>query len=294
MMSNTHTIENSFLRLTVSENGGAVSNLMYLPRAFNILRPARNFSFAGESGLFPMLPMANRVSGNHFHWQGNEIKLPLHNYNDTFFIHGDGWLNTWYRDSDSDSDLIIKLRSTSNIEGVCSYSASLCYMLHDNNLSISLRIKNEGDKPFPFGGGFHPFFTVYDDSKLTFDAQGMWLEDSNNLPIDYLSHIPEAYNFQNSKRIPEIWINNGYRLGDSCKVILEHQNATTVRVSSPCHYLQVYKPQGVSSFICLEPQSHYVDAHSQPNLDSLTILDPRRSMEILMTITVDEQNFSGF
>ncbi len=290
-MVRTHTIENDYLRLTVSENGGAVSNLVYLPKEFNVLRPSSDLSFAGESGLFPMLPMANRISGNRFDWHGKSVNLPLHNYNDTFFIHGDGWLNSWRREYELDNEQKIKLSSTSCIEGVCSYSAILCYALDANRLSITLKIINEGKEAFPFGAGFHPFFTIGDSSKLAFNAMGMWLEDENNLPTDYLSQIPEPFNFSELKSIPNMWINNGYRLVDSCQFTLEHPNSVSINVTSPCQYLQVYKPQGVSSFICLEPQSHYVDAHSCASLESLTILEPYQFMEVRMVMSVSEREY---
>ncbi|WPC76219.1 aldose epimerase family protein [Vibrio porteresiae] len=287
-MVNTHKIENAYFRLIVSESGGAVSNLVYLPKNFDVLRQSSDLSFAGESGLFPMLPMVNRIRGNSFVWRNRKIRLPLHKYNDNFFIHGDGWLNSWHSENVSDNKKII-LTSTSCIESVCSYSAMLCYTLESNRLSITLKIKNDGNEAFPFGAGFHPFFTTMSNSKLSFKADGIWLEDKNNLPTDFMHQIPESFKFEDLKNIPDIWINNGYKLADGCNLFLEHANGININVKSPCHYLQVYKPQGDSSFICLEPQSQYVDAHNSSTFESLTILEPNQVMEIKMEIIVTEK-----
>ena len=236
-----------------------------------------------------MLPMANRISNNCFRWQGDTINLPLHQHDKTFFLHGDGWINTWQRDSQKGNNQQIILHSSSKIDGVCDYSASLIYTLIENCLLLSLQIKNEGKHCFPFGAGFHPFFNLIENSKLAFDAQGMWLEDENYLPTDYLDEIPESFNFHQFRNIPKNWINSGYKLRNLCKVTLKHPNAIKVILNSPCHYLQVYKPEGNSSYICLEPQSHFVDAHNSPGLESLTILEAGQSMEIEMTILVSQQ-----
>jgi aldose 1-epimerase len=147
-------------------------------------------------------------------------------------------------------------------------------------------LTNLGDDAFPFGAGFHPFFSVQQDTLVEFPAIGFWFEDKQNLPDRFVRQIPSDYNFNSEKTVPDLWINNGYQMSDSgVRAMLRHKNGVSVLVSSPCRYLQVYKPSGESNFLCLEPQSHYVDAHNF-GCESLSVLSPQESMQISMCIRV--------
>ncbi|MFV0576586.1 MAG: aldose 1-epimerase [Vibrio sp.] len=285
-MVNLHRIENEFFSLVINENGCCVSSLIYKPNQFNLLREQHieNMKFAGESGMFPMLPMANRIAGNQFNWQGETVKLPLHSYDKQFFLHGDGWIQQWQCIEHSSSSLIFSCES--KLDKIYHYHAEICFSLHNHKVKIELTIKNLSHRSFPFGGGFHPFFTVLPDSKVSFQAEGVWLENESYLPTDYLNKIPSDLDFSEFRIIPEIWINNGYQLATSALAVIEHPNNIQVKISSPCRYLQVYKPAGQSQFLCIEPQSHFVNAHNSTDYESLRILAHQESMKISMEIEV--------
>lgn len=88
-MAEEWIMENAHLRMCVSSLGGKVQSLFSRQYQAPVLyeNPA--------GGMFPMLPMANRVAGNRFIFQGREIVLPRHHADAHFFLHGDGWLQCW-------------------------------------------------------------------------------------------------------------------------------------------------------------------------------------------------------
>ncbi len=85
-MAEEWILENAHLRMCVSSLGGKVQSLFSRQYQAPVLyeNPA--------GGMFPMLPLANRVAGNRFIFHGQEIVLPRHHADEYFFLHGDGWV----------------------------------------------------------------------------------------------------------------------------------------------------------------------------------------------------------
>ncbi|EMK3396588.1 aldose 1-epimerase [Vibrio parahaemolyticus] len=296
----THTLKNDMFNLVINERGGCIDCFQYRgKKPFDILRLRTELGngSAGESGMFPMIPLVNRVRANHFNWRGKQVVLPINPQVDKgFFLHGDGWLSQWKLSQENQTDGWIELELASSIDGVCHYYAVQRFHLIQNRLVVTMTLANQGTEDFPFGLGFHPFFSCLPDTKVTFPAFGVWLEDHCYLPCSYTTNIPPVFNFNKSKRIPEDWINNGYSMGEPGVVAtIQHSNGLVITLTSPCEYLQVFKPKGQSNFLCLEPQSQAVDAHSYLPTSSddsatsnmgLVVLSPNQSMQIQMSIQV--------
>ncbi|MFA0442037.1 aldose 1-epimerase [Vibrio sp. 10N.222.51.C12] len=285
-MNTIYTLENEYLKLQVSSNGAAIHQLLYKSENFHLLRQG-NFLSAAESSLFPMAPMANRIKGNRFLFGQRDFYLPHHKLDDYYFLHGDAWITEWQAEQWCPHKNLLTLMMESNVYGCCSYRASLSYTLKEKSLSVTLSMTNLTNTPFPFGGGFHPFFNTIDGTKVQFRAAGIWLEGDDYLPTKYIKKIPECYDFTALKAIPGIWINNGYFISGNCDVSIAHPNGINLTMTSPMEYMQVYQPNNRSGFICIEPQSHWVGAHHHRHCDSLVRLEGGESMDIHMTISVD-------
>lgn len=89
----TLLIENAHLRMRVNPQGGGLQELFSLTCGQPVLWDG------GDSALFPMVPLANRVAGNRFRFQGREVVLPQSPVDERFFLHGDGWLAVALADS---------------------------------------------------------------------------------------------------------------------------------------------------------------------------------------------------
>jgi galactose mutarotase-like enzyme len=78
-MAEEWILENAHLRMRVASLGGKVQSLY----SRHYQAPVLYENPAG--GMFPMLPLANRVAGNRFIFQGREIVLPRHHADAHFF-----------------------------------------------------------------------------------------------------------------------------------------------------------------------------------------------------------------
>jgi hypothetical protein len=80
LMAEEWILENAHLRMRVASLGGKVQSLFSRQYQAPVLyeNPA--------GGMFPMLPLANRVAGNRFIFQGREIVLPRHHADAHFFF----------------------------------------------------------------------------------------------------------------------------------------------------------------------------------------------------------------
>jgi aldose 1-epimerase len=277
---NIITLNNDTLSLQCRLQGAVILNLV-ADDGQSILRPALNpLAEPGECAMFPLLPLANRVAGNAFPWQGRRIALPRSPYDERFFLHGDGWLRTW-RMLDLQPDAVT-LDLDSWLPGMYRYHATACYQLQANALLATLNITNTADSPFPFGLGFHPFLAKTAAMRLSFPAQGYWPEQEYHLPGEWHSGLPADLDFT-SPRIPgSQWINNAFSGWRGNAELADDDAIVTLRGSTDI--LMVYQPEQ-SDFICLEPQTHPVNAHNLPGYPGLAILEPEQSLNLTISIS---------
>jgi len=280
------------ITVSVCELGASITELFYINKQgekFNILRGDANAAIKSsqkfnplECAMFPMLPFVNRVSGNCFKLYGKKINLPTHHLDDSFFLHGDGWINHW---SIKVVDNTIKCYLESDIDDVCHYSACQNIALHDNLMIVSLSLKNLGPKEFPFGIGLHPYFKCEHDSLLEFSPNGVWLEQENHLPGEYLEVIPDSLLF-NNRKVPDFWVNNCYSFTEKVIADITHSDGVKVSIYSDAKYMMVYRPSGQYGFICLEPQTQMLDAHNNVGYTSLKMLENNEEMSLTLSIEI--------
>ncbi len=131
-MAEEWILENAHLRMCVSSLGGKVQSLFSRQYQAPVLyeNPA--------GGMFPMLPLANRVAGNRFIFHGQEIVLPRHHADEYFFLHGDGWLQRWDIIEYGAEYCVLQLRR----QHACGfdYLAQLRYQLLRNQLIAELTL----------------------------------------------------------------------------------------------------------------------------------------------------------
>ncbi|HBW1769506.1 TPA: aldose 1-epimerase, partial [Klebsiella pneumoniae] len=165
-MAEEWILENAHLRMCVSSLGGKVQSLFSRQYQAPVLyeNPA--------GGMFPMLPLANRVAGNRFIFHGQEIVLPCHHADEYFFLHGDGWLQRWDIIEYGAEYCVLQLRR----QHACGfdYLAQLRYQLLRNQLIAELTLTHYGEVPALYGCGFHPFFPFDERSKVQFQVSGYW------------------------------------------------------------------------------------------------------------------------
>lgn len=281
MMAN-FTLENPCLRARITDKGACLLGLEALNPSGHILRPWTKDKWSPEaSAMFPMLPFANRIAGNQFSVRNKIYFLPAQPFNNPFYLHGNGWLSQWEAVFKNDST--ITLRSNPEKMGIYEYIAEIKYSLINNIFKAEMLITHTGEEPAPYGAGFHPFFMLTPDDTVQFSSTGYWTEDENNMANTWFEDIPEKLNFSHPLSPYGTWINNCYSGWNGLAIISRLNRKVELRSDTP--WLMVYQNKA-EGFICLEPQTHQVDAHNIPGRPGLRMLKKGESFKHTMNIRV--------
>lgn len=268
-------LQSAELEATIDTRGGKVLRLFSRPLGLPVLyeNPA--------GGLFPMLPVANRVAGNRFLFQGREVVLPNHAADADFFLHGDGWLQRWQVMENGDERCVLQLRR----QYACGfdYLAQIRYQLQKNQLTAALTLTHCGAAPMPYGGGFHPWFPFDKRSQVQFQASGYWPEGEQHLPRDWQDTLPGYADFSQPQYGEDEWLNVCYAGWSGWAKVLN--DVMDITITSQAPWLMLFRMRG-EPFICLEPQSHPVNAHNMPGQPGLRVLDPGDTLQFTMEIAV--------
>ncbi len=269
-------IENAHLRMRVNPQGGGLQALFSLACGQPVLWEG------GDSALFPMLPLANRVAGNRFRFKGRESVLPQSPVDERFFLHGDGWQSRWEVASHTSTECLLTLRR----QHACGfdYRAELRYQLRENLLRAELTLTHLDHEPMLYGLGFHPWFCFDAHSRLQFSASGYWPEGEHHLPLAWQGDIPSENDFSTPRHSGDRWLNVGYSGWNGVAMIERDVMNVTIRAQTP--WLMLFRMSG-KSFLCLEPQSHPVNAHNMAGQPGLVTLGPGDSSHFAMEIAVE-------
>lgn len=263
--------------------GGAIARLDYRGRP--VLRPwsgdADNpFTLASNV----LVPFSNRISGGGFEWNDTHHAVEANFAGDPFPIHGDGFQRAWEASQDGDSATLTLVAGSI---GPWRYRARQAFHLRGTGLNLTLSMTNTGNAVLPFGGGFHPWFPREDQTRLSFVANGLWLEDGRHLPTVHvmLSHHPDR-DFAESRYLPEGFLNGAYTGWHGTARIEQGPDAVscTVTASDLLDTAIVYAPDADTPFFCFEPVSHPVDAIHLPGYPGLRELAPSESLTCSMQI----------
>lgn len=273
-MSEIITLENAHLQMRVDPQGGRVLSLF--SRTFQ--RPVL-YEAAEPGALFPMLPLANRVAENRFWLQGREVILPQNPADAQFFLHGDGWLKRWQVVAQSAGGCELQLESQHDCG--FDYQARLRYTLTENALQAELHLTHRGERPMLYGLGFHPWFPFSSGTRAQFSASGYWPEGEDHLPREWQPILPPAADFSQPQSGCDEWRNVCYSGWNGQARLLDDVMCITLLAQTP--WLMLFRMSG-QPFLCLEPQSHPVNAHRQPGQPGLLMLQKGESARFAMTI----------
>lgn len=269
----------------VPEMGGGIARLDVDERP--VLRPWSGNTDGGpfELACNILVPFSNRISGGGFHWDGDFHAIAPNLEGEPFPIHGDGFQKAWAVEDGQDEKVTLTLED--GAIGPFAYRAQQDVHLSDRQLTLRLNLTNIGDRPLPFGCGFHPWFPRDGETRLSFSAKGVWMEDSQHLPTTHhdLADMPD-WDFEVPRALPDGLINNAYTAWMGGAKIDQGADFTSVTVSaSPnLNCAIVYSPDASADFFCFEPVSHAVDAHNAAEAPGLAMLATGKSMAAQMTV----------
>ncbi len=200
-----YTLSQGALKLEVSDQGGVIEG--FWRDAAPLLRPGKKSGVATDASCFPLVPFANRVSGNRFIWLGREYQLQPNVEWDAHYLHGDAWLGQWQCVSRSDDSLCLVYEHCS---GVYHYRASQAFHLTTDELKVTLSVTNLSAETLPFGTGWHPYFPLAPQTRIQAQASGYWLERELWLAGEFCEQLPRELDFNHLAPLPRQWVNNGF------------------------------------------------------------------------------------
>jgi aldose 1-epimerase len=261
--------------------GGTVAALTYQGR--DILRPTlAGASNPLETACFPLVPYANRIADGRFMFAGESYVLPRNMEGQDHPLHGVGWIRGWdVESSDAVSAVLVHTHET-DADWPWSYRAEQHFTLDVSGLRVSLSVQNTTDRAMPAGLGFHPYFPATDDTRLSFDAESVWLADDAMLPTERIGANHFADWSVGDAVVREALIDNAYEGWDK-EATIATPDYTITLTGEGTPYLHVFTPPGLG-FFCAEPVS---DMPNALNMADPTILAPDETRTIAMSLTID-------
>ena len=254
----------------------------------SILRDASNAHSVHDSSCFPLVPYSNRIKAGKFDWLGETIQLPLNHRPEKHSIHGHGWQANWQVSGVTDNTAILTYQHDAD-EWSCAYLAEQTFTLEQGRLTISLSVKNMGNKDMPIGLGLHPYFTRTKLSCLKTDVDKMWAVDDECLPT-VIEQAPKSLSSSRGMSINKNILDNALiNFKQEAEIIWPEWGVKADVLSSVnCSFLVVYSPKN-QDFFCIEPVTHCTDAINMQaqghNNTGLQWIKPDEIVDIWMEIS---------
>lgn len=272
-------LENTALRLDMMpEYGASVRSMEFLGasgwKPVLVAAPDQSTD-ALSSGLFWMLPFANRARNNCLH----EIRL-YPNTAEPLALHGVAFQRPWSVIAQDDVSVSLMMRSADG-DAPYQFAAGLELRLEGSSCTAELWMRNEARHEIPAGLGAHPYFPRLPDTQVQFSATHFFLEGPDHLPTDAIS-LPPELDFAVMADLPKSWRNNAYGGWNGRAVI--SQPTLGYRISmiadEGLRELMLYTDPTLPRF-ALEPQSHTSGATQQlvsaPQV-GLSVLHPGQTL----------------
>ena len=127
-----------------------------------------------------------------------------------------------------------------------------------------LAITNHHHAPAPAGIGLHPYFPKDNAAALRFDADGVWTNGPDMLPVRH-GPIPADWDHRTPRQAAMERLDNCFTGWNGLAHISAGPASLRIQASAAFPNLQVFTPDW-GDFFCAEPVSHIPDALNHPDL----------------------------
>jgi aldose 1-epimerase len=266
------------------EKGAAMTRLAFHDREVLMPVPPGVEPNDSQAGAFVMLPWANRLDGGRLPWAGVTHSLPVNRPKDGTAIHGLARDRPWTVETVSPSGATLT-QAFAEPGTPFRYQARLVATLGPEGLELALAVTNTGDAPFPFGLGWHPWFSRPPGTRVRLAATHRLLADDRTLPVEAkpVTGLEIATD-------TELGL-DAHHAGWGSEAVLTWPDGAGIRLRAEgalAHNLHVFIP-GYTAAICLEPVSHVPDVINRRQfaaLGDMAVLAPGESLAGMVAITV--------
>ena len=238
-----------------------------------------------DAACFPLVPYVNRIRGGQFAFRGREITLAPNMAGDPSPLHGQGWLNAWQVDEQSEAGATLVYRHAAG-EWPWDYEARQEFALDDGGLSVRLICRNAATEPMPCGLGQHPYFPCGPETRLDTQVTQVWTIDEHVLPVET---VPAEGRFDlRGRLVCGQDLDHGFGGWGGSATMADPDWPCDVRLSSlDAHFFQLYSPTAGGIFVA-EPVSHANAALNAPEAQwaelGMRVLEPGEAMSLAMRL----------
>ena len=255
------------LHVTIDEKtGGAIAT--FTAGGFEILRGVADFRLEAEHGravgAYPLIPYANRIANARFSFGGEDFQLGLNFAGHPNSLHGNAWMRQWAVVSAEPLRVHLALDHRPPRDPVTqwpfAYHTAMIFSLDPGGLNVDMSIRNDDARPFPAGIGLHPYVARNPGTMLQFDADTVWLNGSDALPVSREA-VTGHWDFSQPREVTNTQIDECYAgWGGHAQVVWpEAGRRLTIETGPPFDHIQLYTPP-LRNFFGLEPVSNMPDA----------------------------------
>ena len=226
---------------------------------------------------FPLVPFSNRITGGGITVDG-EFYAMTPNRAGAFPIHGTGWMDEWSV-RQHDAQTIELVTESHHKHGYpWDYFAIQRYSVTEDSMTMRLEVEHRGDKPMPYGLGWHPYTLRGSDAngpRLKVRADGYWKNDDNGIPVQHSHELPDGWDFNMLRILGHGKIDNNFSGWDG-RVLMERDDID-LRIESittePAGLRTsiIFRPEN-QPFFCVEPITHITDAFNKLGMPGLRML----------------------
>lgn len=233
--------------------GGRILELKF--KNIIVIQEQRDFLYKDSYASAILFPFASRIENGNYSFLGNTYQLEKNNNNQNALhglVYNASFNSTKTAENNKNCTVTLTYTSKDKTKGFpFEYTISVTYMLFENELKMSIAVKNLGEHPFPFTLGWHPYFVTDDleKSSLSFDSTQKVVFDNNLITQDVVRHTsPKVFKIAQQK-LDDCFVLN------SPRVLFNTPNYSIELTSYPKNnYLQVYTPYN-KTLIAIEPMT---------------------------------------
>lgn len=231
----------------------------------HILRPASDAAIARqrveEMACFPMLPLCGRLRHGQFSLPCSEpIALPPE-YCARHFLHGVGWQRAWTVLDHSADAATLQLQVDVGVEPY-RFTATQRLAMDARGLMLELSVRNEAERPLPYGIGLHPYFPRTASTQICSRIAGLWEADTEILPL-FPAPADTLVRAMAAGLRPNDWPLDNTAYGWERELMISNgAMRVQLQAGEPASLLTIYTPPG-QDYFCLEPCTQVPDF---PNL----------------------------
>ncbi|MFT4669562.1 MAG: aldose 1-epimerase [Ulvibacter sp.] len=201
-----------------------------------------------------LFPFPNRLEDGHYTFEGKPYKFPLNNSETKNAIHG--FINDKPFEVVRITNNALKLEFNSDGEQAFpfNYSFGINFIFSKHHIQVQFSVENRGDRAFPFGLGWHPYFQLNSikDNTLEFLADKAYTNTERLIPNGFEQRDKSLL------QIDKASLDNAYHLVRPEIRLRTALYELQMRTPEDC-YLQIYTPSDKQS-IAIEPMTCIANA----------------------------------